>query len=424
MRRLVTRPFRLALVALLLAVATTGAAAAQTGPEPASAPAREPGLAPPLETPFLVADGVVRRTLSYGPDGLAQTVDVYSADGNDAPRPTVLLVHGGGWQIGDSTEWADSAIELVRAQGWTAVAVNYRLTTTAAWPAPQEDVAAALRLVQSRAGELGIDADRIGAIGDSAGGQLVGLLGEPGPGRPALRSVVTWSGISDLTGLTRQSSSGGCGTDPCSYSGLAERAVTELLACSAAECPATYVDASPAAAVGPGHAATLSISSEDEQVDPRQAWVLDAALSRAGVPSRVQIRPGRRHGRGLQEVAWADSLRFLAGTLTPEAAPSFPAPVLTAELSLPAESTARVGVPVPLTGSIGPRQLGSTVVLQVQQSDGSWRAARTALLTKAPGRSIFSTSWTPRATGPVTWRALWRGGGGLIATSPRTVTVR
>jgi hypothetical protein len=72
----------------------------------------------------------------------------------------------------------------VQAQGWTAVSLNYRLAPAAAWPAQLNDAGAALALLRSRAGELGIDVDRIGAIGDSAGGHLAALLGEPAPGAP------------------------------------------------------------------------------------------------------------------------------------------------------------------------------------------------------------------------------------------------
>lgn len=389
------------------------------------APAREPGVAPPLEQPFSVADGVVRRTLAFGPAGLQQTVDVYGPAGGPQPRPTVLLVHGGAWQIGDSTEWAAEAVSLVRELGWTAVAVNYRLAPAARWPAAYEDAAAALRLLHARADELGVDRSRIGAIGDSAGGQLAALLGEPAPGRPALRSVVTWSGVNDLASLVLQPSAGGCapGTS-CALTGLAQRVVTDLMDCAPAECALDYREGSPAALVTPGHAATLALSSEGEQVDPRQAWVMDGALGRSRVPSRVHVLPGSLHARGYQSTAWPLSLRFLAATLTPETSPEYPRPAVRTTLDLPVTSYARVGRAVPLTGSLTPRALGSSVSLQVRQRDGSWRTARTAPLRSGTTATTYGTSWTPAAPGPVVWRALWRGGGGLHATTPRTVVVR
>ena len=402
---------------------TSPTAAPSTAPPPA--PAREPGVAPPLEQPFLVADGVVRRTLAYGPAGLQQTLDVYGPLEPAGPRPTVLLVHGGGWQIGDSTEWADEAVSLVRDQGWTAVSLNYRLAPQWRWPAPYDDASAALRLLHERADELGVDRERIGAVGDSAGGHLAALLGEPAADRPVLRSVVTWSGVNDLPGLLQQPSAGGCAsTVTCTWSGLALKVVRDLMACTATQCPADYRAASPAAAVTRGHAATLALSSEGEQVDPRQAWVMDGALARSGVPSRVHVLPGSLHARGYQDLAWPRSLRFLAATLTPETAAAYPRPSVLTTLDLPARSEARVGRPVRLSGVVRPRQAGSSVSLQVRRPDGSWRTARLAPLQRGAVDTWYATTWTPTARGTVVWRAVWRGGGGTHATLPRAVVVR
>jgi acetyl esterase/lipase len=216
---------------LLTGLVPTGASPTAGPPQPA--PARTPGVLPPVEQPFLVADGVVRRTLAFGPAGLEQSLDVFTSDVAPlTPRPTVLLIHGGGWQIGDSTEWEDEAVELVRSRGWTAVSLNYRLAPGARWPAQLADADAALALLRERAGELGIDVDRIGAIGDSAGGHLAALLGEPAPGRDALRSVVTWSGVNDLAAVTAQGSSGGCPpATACTYRSLAAKVVDDLMGC-------------------------------------------------------------------------------------------------------------------------------------------------------------------------------------------------
>ena len=428
MRRALWR--RLVLVPLMACalVAAGAGSAVSDGLEPTLRVAEErvPGAIPPLEEPLLVADGVVRRTLAYGPHGLQQTVDVFTPDrGPLPPRPTVLLVHGGGWQIGDSTEWQDEAVELVRSRGWTAVSLNYRLAPAARWPAQLRDGEAALELLRSRAAELGIDVERMGAIGDSAGGHLAALLGEPAPGRVPLRAVVTWSGINDLPGVTAQPSAGGCETaQGCRYRGLAAKVVHGLMGCTPARCPDEYALASPAAQVTPGHAATLALSSEREQVDPRQAWVMDAALSRNRVPSRVQVLPGDLHARGFQARAWPASLRFLAATLTPELVPEYPRPAVRTTLDLPPESSARVGAPVRLKGVVRPRQAGSTVSLQVRQPDGSWRTARLVRLEAGATDTSFDVTWTPLVRGTTAWRAVWRGSGTVAASPTRTVVVR
>jgi acetyl esterase/lipase len=369
----------------------------------------------------------VRRTLAYGYEGLQQSLDVFiPARESLVPRPTVLLIHGGSWQIGDSTEWADEAVELVRSRGWTAVSLNYRLAPSAVWPAQLRDAEAALELLHRRAGELAIDVTRIGAVGDSAGGHLAALLGQPAPGRPAVRSVVTWSGINDLAGLTAQASSGGCPTGTsCTHRGLAAKVVRDLMGgCTPVRCPDEYALASPAAAVGPGHAATLAIGSEGEQIDPRQAWIMDAALHRNRVPSRVHVLPGSVHGRGHQELAWPATLRFLSATLTPETSLEYPRPSVTVTLDLPDRTETRVGSPVRLKGVVRPRQAGSSVSLQVRRADGSWRTARLAPLRAGAYDTYYDLTWTPLTRGTTVWRAVWRGSGAEAASSPRTVVVR
>ena len=423
--------WRRVLLVPLLAGALVGAGAGTAvsdglEPTPQVAAERVPGAVPPLEEPLLVADGVVRRTLAYGPGGLEQTLDVFTAtQGPLPPRPTVLLIHGGGWQIGDSTEWQDEAVDLVRSRGWTAVALNYRLAPASPWPAQLRDGEAALALLRSRAHELGIDVERIGAIGDSAGGHLAALLGEPAPGREPLRSVVTWSGINDLAGVTAQPSAGGCAEPgPCRYRGLARKVVDALMACTPERCPDEYALASPAAQVTPGHAATLALSSEREQVDPRQAWVMDAALSRNRVPSRVHVLPGALHARGFQAYAWPASLRFLAATLTPEREPEYPRPAVEVTLDLPARSTARVGEPVRLSGVVRPRQAGSTVALQVRQPDGTWRTARLVPLVARESGTGYELTWTPVRRGRTVWRAVWRGSGAVAESAPVEVDAR
>ena len=421
------RGHRTLLVALLSLGFLASGPAVTAGPsEPQPAPERTPGVAPPLEEPFLVADGVVRRTLAYGDVGLQQTVDVFTPSmGPLPPRPTVLLVHGGGWQIGDSTEWEAEAVALVRDLGWTAASLNYRLAPEHAWPAQLQDAAAALALLRDRAGGLGIDVDRMGAIGDSAGGHLAALLGEPAPGRPALRSVVTWSGVNDLAGLTQQPSAGGClAAATCTYGGLAAKVVADLMTCTPLQCPDEYALASPAALVTPGHAATLALSSEGEQIDPRQAWVMDSALHRNRVPSRVHVLPGDLHARGFQAAAWPASLRFLAATLTPEVADPYPRPAVGVTLDLPARTDARVGRDVRLKGVVRPRQAGSSVSLQVRQRDGSWRTVRLAPLIAGAYDTWYDVRWTPRTRGTTVWRAVWRGSGTVTATTPRAVVVR
>jgi acetyl esterase/lipase len=123
--------------------------------------------------------------------------------------PGVVWVHGGGWRIG-SKENAPFAIALA-ARGMVAASINYRLSGEAQFPAAIEDVKCAIRYLRANAHLWGVDSDRLGIAGSSAGGQLALLAGtapesahlEGSGGWPDVSSrvsaVVSWFGPSDFS---------------------------------------------------------------------------------------------------------------------------------------------------------------------------------------------------------------------------------
>ena len=93
----------------------------------------------------------------------------------DAPLPTVVHIHGGGW-VGGNLDTHDTACRMIAAQsGWAIVAVDYRLSPEHPYPAAMDDVesvAAALR-----DGDVpGVDGTRLALLGDSAGGHLAAVV--------------------------------------------------------------------------------------------------------------------------------------------------------------------------------------------------------------------------------------------------------
>lgn len=89
---------------------------------------------------------------------------------------TVLVVHGGGWFKGDRKSFHALSANLAM-RGYIAAAIEYRLADEAKFPAAIHDCNAATRWLRANANDLGIDPDRIAAVGGSAGGHLVGLMG-------------------------------------------------------------------------------------------------------------------------------------------------------------------------------------------------------------------------------------------------------
>ncbi len=109
-----------------------------------------------------------------GPEGPAMKV-AFPVRGGQKSRPAVLVFQGGGYATafgsgGGSAEW-------VAEQGMVGVRVQYRTRGTGgAYPSNYADAARAVRLVRQRSAEWGIDPDRIGVLGYSAGGHLASLL--------------------------------------------------------------------------------------------------------------------------------------------------------------------------------------------------------------------------------------------------------
>ena len=100
----------------------------------------------------------------------------YPAQKNKKGYPGVLLIHGGGWRSGNKSHMVPMAQQLA-AQGYVAVAVEYRLSLEAPYPAAVHDLKAAIRWMRAHAADYQMDTSRIASFGCSAGGQLSALLG-------------------------------------------------------------------------------------------------------------------------------------------------------------------------------------------------------------------------------------------------------
>jgi acetyl esterase/lipase len=102
-------------------------------------------------------------------------MDVYFPD-SGGPWPALVYVHGGAWMRGDKSEAAGFATGMT-SQGYLVVSINYRLYPAARYPAMIQDVKCAIRSLRANASEYNLDPNRIAAVGASAGGHLVALLG-------------------------------------------------------------------------------------------------------------------------------------------------------------------------------------------------------------------------------------------------------
>ncbi len=104
--------------------------------------------------------------VAYGPDE-RQTLDLHLAEGEGA-RPLVLYFHGGGWLGGDKSRHPSFAPFL--ENGISCATVGYRLTGKDPLPAPVHDAARAVQFLRANAARWNLDPERIGVMGNSAGG--------------------------------------------------------------------------------------------------------------------------------------------------------------------------------------------------------------------------------------------------------------
>ncbi len=244
-------------------------------------------------------------------DGHELVLDLYRPAG-EGRRPGLVFVHGGGWRAGSREHFAWHAEEAARL-GYVAVSIDYRLIDQALWPAALDDCQRAVRWLRSRADELGLDPDRVGAYGSSAGGHLVACLGvretraASGDGLDGFSSRV--SCVIDIHGVHHFPSMGGTGWEPS----------VALLGGGPDECPDAWRDASPIEFVDQQSAAILLVHDPGDPVVPyEQSVAFAAALMRAGRPVEMLPVPGAGHGftygpqNAVQQQVWPVALAWLA----------------------------------------------------------------------------------------------------------------
>lgn len=122
-------------------------------------------------------DGVREHTnLSYGDAGKRNLLDIYHPqEPREGGFPILLQVHGGAWMIGEKEQQGKPLMYHMAERGWLCVAINYRLSPTAAFPAHIIDVKKAIAWIKEHAAEYGGNPDFIAITGGSAGGHLSSL---------------------------------------------------------------------------------------------------------------------------------------------------------------------------------------------------------------------------------------------------------
>jgi acetyl esterase/lipase len=265
----------------------------------------------------------VKPDLQYGTAaGEKLFLDLYQpASGSDSAKlhPLVVMVHGGAWRAGSRKDFAAGARELA-GKGFVVASVGYRFAPAHKFPAQLDDVQLAVRWLRAHVKEYGIDPTRVGAMGASAGGHLVALLGTR-PGRApkdapysdqsdAVQCVVDWFGPTDFT---------------TSYRSDAPKQlidwVNDFLGPRTDANKDNYRLASPALYVSKSSAPMLIVHGTADPLVPfDQSMELRDALKKAKVDVTLLRLEGGNHGFSEPaqfKKAWDESISYLVARLKP-----------------------------------------------------------------------------------------------------------
>jgi acetyl esterase/lipase len=157
---------------------------------------------------------VKRRYLDipYADLSQLQKLDVYLPDEGEGPFPVIVSIHGGAFMGCDQAYMQVLPMLEGLKRGYAVVAVNYRLSWEAIFPALVHDVKAAVRWIRAHAQRYHLDPHKIAAWGGSAGGYLASMLGTSAgateledlslgnPEEPShVQAVVAWFGPTDFS---------------------------------------------------------------------------------------------------------------------------------------------------------------------------------------------------------------------------------
>src|SRR6202161_2913905 len=234
-------------------------------------------------------------------DGVELVGDLFLPKGTKA-APALVAVHGGGWVQGARSAYQYWGPYLA-ARGIAVFTISYRLATKGKmFPQAVQDVLAGVQFVRGKASEFGIDPQRIGLLGASAGGHLAALAALSGKkfigGYPqdALASVsaevkalIGAYGVYDLAAMwTTYQIQGGLDNN-----------IQKFLGAPPMENRQLYFDASPisyAIFANNTIGVLLVTGTEDDLVDRKaQTDPFQLALKQSGFFVRPCIVPGAPH---------------------------------------------------------------------------------------------------------------------------------
>jgi pectinesterase len=213
---------------------------------------------------------------------------------NEETLPGIVLIHGGGWIGGKRGAFETTARDLAGA-GYVVANIDYRLATEARFPGAVLDCKAAVRWMRANAESLGVDPERIAAIGGSAGGHLAAMVAttsddpyfkdeanHPGESDAVHALVVMGAGV-DQVARVKESASGSIKNCVIFFGG------------EYSEVPEIYAKGSPITHLSETTPPLLMIDGEKDR--PGERYVeFRRKLDALGVTNEFRVIPGAGHG--------------------------------------------------------------------------------------------------------------------------------
>lgn len=238
-------------------------------------------------------------------------VRLYRPEGLHDPAPALFYMHGGGLVRGSVSESDLWCRATARAAGCAVASVEYRLAPEHPHPAPIEDCYAGLSWLAGRAGQLGLDLNRIAVGGGSAGGGLAAALALLARDRGEVQLAFQWLLYPMLDDRSDTASSHRV-THPKVWNRAANIAAWKALlgetyGTDSVSPHAAAARADDLAGLPPAY---IAVGEFDLFVDEDVDYAV--RLIGAGVPTELHVYPGAFHGSDVRVPGSALSRRITA----------------------------------------------------------------------------------------------------------------
>jgi acetyl esterase/lipase len=255
--------------------------------------------------PLAITDHIKRKILDipYADQSPTQKLDIYLPDDIAGSKPVIVSIHGGAFMGCDKSDMQIMPMLEGLKRGYAVVAVNYRLSWEAKFPALVQDVKAAVRWIRANASRYEFDPQRVAAWGGSAGAYLASMLGTSvgtpeledmrmgNPEQPCnVQAVVAWFGPTDFLKMDEQLAANGfCPQQDQNHNG-ANSPESLLLGQKITDVPELVTRANPETYIRPGAPPFyLQHGTKDCVVPVQQSVNFAAKLSKTLGEDRVKL---------------------------------------------------------------------------------------------------------------------------------------